>query len=88
MVSADRPPEPPAHGHVLLAPGDLTADAALQIDGVETASDSADGTELTTRRPADVLTALASRQLLHRLQLRAASLEDVFLDLTGREYRA
>jgi ABC-2 type transport system ATP-binding protein len=35
-----------------------------------------------------VLSALAERGALDGLQVRTATLEDVFLELTGREYRA
>jgi len=35
-----------------------------------------------------VLSALAERDSLAGLQVRGADLEDVFLELTGREYRA
>ena len=45
-------------------------------------------TVLTTRRPAPVLAALADADALSGLQVRGATLEDVFLHLTGREYRA
>ncbi len=38
--------------------------------------------------PAAVLTDLAQREALTGLQVRGATLEDVFLTLTGREYRA
>lgn len=49
-----------------------------------------DGTStiITTRAPAPVLAALAERDALAGLQVRGATLEDVFLSLTGREYRA
>jgi ABC-2 type transport system ATP-binding protein len=49
-----------------------------------------DGVSLTiaTRSPAVVLSALAERQALRGLAVRSATLEDVFLTLTGREYRA
>jgi ABC-2 type transport system ATP-binding protein len=48
-----------------------------------------DGTlTLTTRAPAKVLQELAARDSLEGLQVRGATLEDVFLELTGREYRA
>ena len=40
------------------------------------------------RSPSAVLTRLAERDALDGLQVQAATLEDVFLDLTGREYRA
>jgi ABC-2 type transport system ATP-binding protein len=51
---------------------------------------SDDGVSLTiaTRTPAPVLSALAERDALHGLSVRGATLEDVFLNLTGREYRA
>jgi ABC-2 type transport system ATP-binding protein len=35
-----------------------------------------------------VVKALADRGALEGVQIRGATLEDVFLDLTGREYRA
>jgi ABC-2 type transport system ATP-binding protein len=49
-----------------------------------------DGVSLTisTRNPAAVLSALADRNALRGLAVRGATLEDVFLTLTGREYRA
>ena len=49
-----------------------------------------DGVSLTiaTREPAAVLTGLASQDALIGLRVSGATLEDVFLELTGREYRA
>ena len=49
-----------------------------------------DGAENTieTREPARVLADLAARDALDGLSVKGASLEDVFLELTGREYRA
>jgi ABC-2 type transport system ATP-binding protein len=49
-----------------------------------------DGVSLTiaTRSPATVLSALAERNALRGLAVKGATLEDVFLNLTGREYRA
>ena len=49
-----------------------------------------DGVSLTisTRTPSDVVAAMAARNALDGVQIRGATLEDVFLDLTGREYRA
>jgi ABC-2 type transport system ATP-binding protein len=49
-----------------------------------------DGVSLTlvTRAPAPVLAVLAERNALRGLSVRGATLEDVFLNLTGREYRA
>lgn len=61
---------------------------AAAIDGVfETHRDNGSIT-LVTRDPATALTRLAADQALDGLQVRGATLEDVFLTLTGREYRA
>jgi ABC-2 type transport system ATP-binding protein len=51
---------------------------------------SDDGVSLTiaTRGPAAVLAGLADRGALVGLRVQGATLEDVFLQLTGREYRA
>jgi ABC-2 type transport system ATP-binding protein len=43
---------------------------------------------ISTREPASVLAQLADRNALRGLAVSGASLEDVFLNLTGREYRA
>jgi ABC-2 type transport system ATP-binding protein len=63
-----------------------TADARLLGE----ASVTDDGVSLTiaTREPAPVLAGLADRRALSGLRVQGATLEDVFLDLTGREYRA
>jgi len=42
---------------------------------------------IATRSPSTVLATLADRDALRGLQVRGATLEDVFLHLTGREYR-
>jgi ABC-2 type transport system ATP-binding protein len=47
-----------------------------------------DGETIQTTEPAAVLTRLAAEQRLDRISVRTATLEDVFLDVTGREYRA
>jgi ABC-2 type transport system ATP-binding protein len=49
-----------------------------------------DGVSLTiaTRDPAPVLATLANRRALDGLRVQGGTLEDVFLALTGREYRA
>ena len=60
------------------------ADALVGADRVEVT----DGTmTLTTDQPSRVLTALAERQALDGLSVRGATLDDVFLQLTGREFR-
>ena len=66
----------------------LGQDRAREIEGVETVSGDGVSTVITTRRPAPVLQALAGMDALAGLQVRGATLEDVFLQLTGREYRA
>jgi ABC-2 type transport system ATP-binding protein len=46
------------------------------------------GVVVRTRDPAAVLTALAEQRHLAGIQVQTGTLEDVFLELTGREYRA
>ena len=74
--------------HVVLQKGLLTREAARGIAGVEDAHEDEVSLTISTRKPAPVLSALAERGTLDGLQVRTATLEDVFLDLTGREYRA
>jgi len=66
----------------------ITASEAAAIEGVDEVEELPDAVRLSTRSPATVLTALARRQALDGLQVQGATLEDVFLTLTGREYRA
>ncbi len=58
----------------------LFTDADVEDDGVSLT--------ISTRNPAAVLSVLADRNALRGLSVRGATLEDVFLTLTGREYRA
>jgi len=74
--------------HVVLQKGLLTREAARGITGVDDAQEDEVSLTISTRKPAPVLSALAERGNLDGLQVRTATLEDVFLDLTGREYRA
>jgi len=71
--------------------GLLPADAARALAGPGAEPDSVtdDGVSLTiaTRDPATVLAGLAGRGALAGLRVSGATLEDVFLHLTGREYR-
>jgi len=71
--------------------GLLPADAARDLagPGAEPGSVTDDGVSLTiaTRDPAAVLAGLADRSALAGLRVSGATLEDVFLHLTGREYR-
>jgi ABC-2 type transport system ATP-binding protein len=50
----------------------------------------ADGVDIviSTRAPAQLISALSERDRLDGVSVRTATLEDVFLSLTGREYRA
>ena len=68
--------------------GLLTTAEAAQMFEEATVDD--DGVTLTiaTRSPAVVLATLAERNALSGLAVRGATLEDVFLIRTGREYRA
>jgi ABC-2 type transport system ATP-binding protein len=76
------------HGSIL----ELDTPAALVrgLDAPVHITVMADGVENTieTREPARVLADLAARDALDGLRVKGASLEDVFLELTGREYRA
>jgi ABC-2 type transport system ATP-binding protein len=74
--------------HVTLQKGLLSAVDASALEGVDEAQEDEVSLTLSTRRPAPVLSALAERGALDGLQVRTATLEDVFLNLTGREYRA
>ncbi len=77
-----------APARITVAPGTLTADQAAAIPGVSDAAEDLDGVVLVTRDPAGVLTALAAGDHLAGVSVRTGTLEDVFLSLTGREYRA
>ncbi|HEY0640333.1 MAG TPA: ABC transporter ATP-binding protein [Pseudonocardiaceae bacterium] len=74
--------------HISLAHGPLTAAEAGALPGVEDVSDDGVSLVIATRTPTPVLSALAERDALEGLSVRRATLEDVFLQLTGREYRA
>jgi len=65
----------------------ITASLARALPGDVTVEEDIASTVIATREPASVLTALAGLDALEGLQVTGATLEDVFLDLTGREYR-
>ena len=68
--------------------GMLSVDEARRLfPGADVATDEV-SLIISTREPAGVLSQLADRNALRGLAVRGASLEDVFLNLTGREYRA
>jgi ABC-2 type transport system ATP-binding protein len=64
-----------------------TGEAERLAEGAQVTDDGV-SLSIATRAPAEVLAALAQRNALRGLSVRGATLEDVFLDLTGREYRA
>ena len=73
---------------ISVAPGTLSSDDARALSGNDDVRDGESELTITTREPARILSELASRNALDGLSVKGASLEDVFLHLTGREYRA
>jgi ABC-2 type transport system ATP-binding protein len=73
---------------ITVAAGQLTPEEAGGINGVDEVTDDPAGVVLSTREPVAVLTALAQQERLAGIQVQTGTLEDVFLSLTGREYRA
>ncbi|HYQ68420.1 ABC transporter ATP-binding protein [Actinophytocola sp.] len=73
---------------VILERGSLTEADAKALPGADEVAEDDVSLTIATREPADLLSALAERRALAGLQVRTATLEDVFLELTGREYRA
>ena len=73
---------------ITVATGQLTPEEAGAITGVDEVTEDPAGVVLSTREPVAVLTALAEQEHLAGIQVQTGTLEDVFLSLTGREYRA
>ena len=73
---------------VAVASGALPVEEARTIQDGATVEDDGVSLTIATTEPGPVLAALAERDALHGLSVRGATLEDVFLHLTGREYRA
>jgi ABC-2 type transport system ATP-binding protein len=67
--------------------GQLTA-AEAELLGEGPITDDGVSLTIATRDPAAVLAGLAGKDALAGLRVQGATLEDVFLELTGREYRA
>jgi ABC-2 type transport system ATP-binding protein len=68
--------------------GLLGQDEARAIADDATVADDGVSLTFTTTQPGPILARLADHKALTGLQVAGASLEDVFLQLTGREYRA
>jgi len=77
-----------APSRIGIASGTLPAADARALPGADDATDDGVSLVISTRAPSEVVEALAARNALDGVQIRGATLEDVFLDLTGREYRA
>ncbi|MER7580308.1 ABC transporter ATP-binding protein [Kitasatospora sp. NPDC097691] len=78
---------------ISVASGQLPVDRARELltaAGADIANLEDDSVSLSvsTRLPAPVLSVLAEQNALRGLEVRGATLEDVFLQLTGREFRA
>ncbi|MFC4913482.1 ABC transporter ATP-binding protein [Actinomadura gamaensis] len=73
---------------VSVASGVLAAEDARLLPGVDEVTDDGVSLVVETRDASSVVAALAAKDALDGVQIRGATLEDVFLDLTGREYRA
>jgi ABC-2 type transport system ATP-binding protein len=68
--------------------GLLSEQGAAAVAGATKASDDGVSLTIATSEPSRVLAGLARADALTGLRVQGATLEDVFLDLTGREYRA
>jgi ABC-2 type transport system ATP-binding protein len=74
--------------HISIEHGALAPDEARRLFADAEISDDGVSLTIATRTPAVVLSELADRNALCGLSVHNATLEDVFLTLTGREYRA
>ncbi|HET8616498.1 MAG TPA: ABC transporter ATP-binding protein [Actinomycetales bacterium] len=77
-----------ADTRVALPHGVLTEQEARDLPGADGVQVTDTDLVLTTRSPSVLVQALAERDRLDGVSVRTATLEDVFLQLTGREYRA
>ncbi|THV31468.1 ABC transporter ATP-binding protein [Glycomyces paridis] len=73
---------------VTVAAGQLDAERVRELAVAETVTEQDAAIVFETRDPRKLLTALASDGALEGLSVRTANLEDVFLHVTGREWRA
>jgi ABC-2 type transport system ATP-binding protein len=77
-----------APARISVASGVLDVTDARLLPGADEAADDGVSLTITTRDPSAVVAAMAAKDALDGVQIRGATLEDVFLELTGREYRA
>ncbi|KRB74978.1 ABC transporter [Nocardioides sp. Root190] len=77
-----------APARITVAPGVITVEQAAAVPGVIETEERVEGVVLVTRDPGGVITALAAGEQLDGVSVKTGTLEDVFLALTGREYRA
>ncbi len=77
-----------ADTRVALPEGVLSEAEARSMPGADVVTAGESELVMSTKRPAILLQALAERDRLDGVSVRTATLEDVFLHLTGREYRA
>lgn len=74
--------------HVVVPFERCSASAARDLPGADTATTDGVSTTIVTRSRVELLRALDERGVLADVEVRGANLEDVFLTLTGREYRS
>lgn len=77
-----------APSRISIPSGALTVEEAQALPGADQAADDGVSLTVTTRDPSAVIAAIAARDALDGVQIHGATLEDVFLQVTGREYRA
>jgi ABC-2 type transport system ATP-binding protein len=77
-----------APARVSVASGVIGVDEARTLPGADEVTDDDVSLTISTKEAPKVVAALAARDALEGVQIKGATLEDVFLDLTGREYRA
>jgi len=68
--------------------GAMSIEDARALPAAEDAHDDGVSLVISTRDPSAVVGAMAAKDALDGVQIHGANLEDVFLTLTGREYRA
>jgi ABC-2 type transport system ATP-binding protein len=77
-----------ATARVSVASGAISVEDARTLPGADEVTDDDVSLTIATHDASTVVKALAERGALDGVQIKGATLEDVFLDLTGREYRA